>query len=97
MARQALEAFLAGPGEFAIETAEGSRIDFLARRNHSTLTLDCWFFDLDTQEDVDAAVVRSADAAALLDCIFKTSCDAPIAERIRELAVRAGSSAPSPL
>ncbi|MCI0650748.1 MAG: hypothetical protein L0Z55_02570 [Planctomycetes bacterium] len=89
-ARSALEAFLATPGTFAIETAQGSKVDFLSNRLTSKITLDCWFFDIPAEHDmVDTAVIRRADAPALLETIFETSSDEAVVARIRELEQQA--------
>ena len=82
-AERCLAAFLASPGEFAVETCSGSRVEVLSSPGSTTVTLDCWFSDL--AEDIDTAVVRHADAREVLGRIFELESDHELADCIREL------------
>lgn len=84
-ARRALAAHLSAPGAFALETAEGARIDFLCGRKGDTLTLDCWFFEC--ADPLDCLVIARASARAVLEAVYALATDREVAARLRELAL----------
>jgi len=86
-AQCALAAHLAAPGAFALETAEGARIDFLCARAADTLTLDCWFFEC--EDPLDSLVIARAAAAAVLEAVYALASDREVAARLRELGADA--------
>jgi hypothetical protein len=80
----ALEAHLAAPGTFAIETAEGARLDFLAAPARPSVTLDCWFFEPETE--LDSVVLDGPAARIVLASLYELARDCEVAARVRELA-----------
>jgi hypothetical protein len=82
-ARRALAAHLAAPGAFALETAEGARLDFQCAREAGTLTLDCWFFEC--ADPLDCLVISRASAEAVLAAVYALATDREVAARLREL------------
>jgi hypothetical protein len=88
-ALRALEQHLARPGAFALETAEGARIDFLG--SGATLTLDCWFFEC--EEPPDCLVVARDVAASVVTAVFALERDSEVARRLLELAARRAEAA----
>lgn len=82
-AQRALAAHLAEPGSFALETAEGARLDFLCGFDRDTLTLDCWFFECD--EPPDCVVVARPDAARVVEAVYGLATDRDVALRLKEL------------
>ena len=85
-AQAALAAHLNTPGVFAIETAEGARLDFFAAPRAETVRIDCWFFDL--CHELDAVVVGRGAARELLGGVYALQHDAEVAGCLRELARR---------
>lgn len=83
-AQAALAAHLEAPGAFAIETAEGARLDFLAARFQADVTIDCWFLDAD--HDLDSVVLGRIAADELLASLYELAHDAEVAARLRALA-----------
>jgi hypothetical protein len=84
-AQAALAAHFEAPGAFAIETAEGARLDFLASRFQDSVTIDCWFFEPDGC-DLDAVALARPAAQALLTSLYELQRDVEIAARLRDLA-----------
>ncbi len=78
-ALQALERFLVSPKEFAVETGEGVRIDFLASRRSEEVSLDIWF----SESDLSEVVVTRSVARELLQKIYSDATDAELEAFIR--------------
>ena len=80
---QALEAFdkfLAEPKEYAIETAEGCRIDVLFKFGQREAFLDTWFSD----GGIEDSFVPVSGLRMLIRTIYATHSDAEIARWLRE-------------
>ena len=83
-ALRALDAHLASPGAFALETSAGARLDFLAARALATVTIDCWFLDAD--DELDAVPLSRPAARELLASVYELERDADVVARLRALA-----------
>src|SRR5438552_3322841 len=79
VAHDAFEQFLASPKEFAVEAANGVRIDFAATQGSEEVSLDIWFSDSDLSE----AVVTKTVARELLTKVFFEITDAHLSEYVR--------------
>jgi hypothetical protein len=77
-AHNAFDSLCAEGGVFALETKEGTRIDFLPQ-GHDWVALDVWSLN----DSIEDGALRVADAHTLVGLIFDTNSDEQIANFIR--------------
>ena len=82
-ALRALERFYSSSKEFAIETSNGTKIDFFTRKHSEEVSLDFWFLE----SDLSQAVVTKAIAQQMLEKNYSNATDTEVADFVRSHAV----------
>jgi len=83
-AQAALAAHLAAPGAFAIESAEGARLDLGPARGEAAVAVTASFLDpLDAPRSL---LLAQGAAGALLATLYELSSDVELAEHLGRLA-----------
>ncbi|HEX6884296.1 MAG TPA: hypothetical protein VF530_13035 [Planctomycetota bacterium] len=83
-AQAALAAHLAAPGVFAIESAEGARLDLGPARGGSGVAVAISF--LDPVDAPRSLLLAPGTASALLATLYELTCDAELAQHLGRLA-----------